>query len=83
MRLCAAGPLFAAFDAQAKALIDQVATSEAFAVNCWARDDLAYLPCMPRLDYMSINNALPAPDDCIPRVTWGNFWNKAGAGIWR
>ena len=28
---------------------------------------------MPWLDYTSINNALPGPDDCIPRVSWGKF----------
>ncbi len=64
---------FAAFDAQAKALIDEVAAGGALQANSGERDDLAYLSCMPWLDYTSINNALPGPDDCIPRVTWGRF----------
>lgn len=41
--------------------------------NTGARDDLAYASCMPWLDYTSINNALPGPDDCIPRISWGKF----------
>ena len=41
-------------------------------------DDLAYLSCMPWLDYTSINNALPGPDDCIPRITWGKIVERDG-----
>lgn len=69
---------FMTFDAQAKALIDQVAKGGALAANTGERDDLAYLSCMPWLDYTSINNALPGPDDCIPRVSWGKFVQHAG-----
>jgi len=64
---------FEAFDPQAKALIDAVALGDALQANSGERDDLAYLSCMPWLDYTAINNALPGPDDCIPRVTWGKF----------
>ncbi len=64
---------FVAFDAQAKALIDAAAMGGDLAANAGERDDLAYLSCMPWLDYTSINNALPGPDDCIPRVSWGKF----------
>lgn len=64
---------FGEFDAQAKALIDQVAAGQDLAPNTDERDDLAYLSCMPWLDYTSINNALPGPDDCIPRVSWGKI----------
>ena len=67
---------FAAFDAQAKSLIDQVAAGGALQANSGERDDLAYLSCKPWLDYTSINNALPGPDDCIPRVSWGKFVNQ-------
>lgn len=69
---------FGTFDAQAKALIDQVAKGGALAANTGERDDLAYLSCMPWLDYTAINNALPGPDDCIPRVSWGKFVEKDG-----
>lgn len=68
---------FRTFDAQAKALIDQVAKGRALDPNTGERDDLAYLSCMPWLDYTAINNALPGPDDCIPRVTWGKFVQRS------
>ena len=64
---------FATFEAQAKRLIDAVAAGGALDANSGERDDLAYLSCMPWLDYTAINNALPGPDDCIPRISWGKF----------
>ncbi len=64
---------FDAFDAAARAEIDDVASGRPFDPNNGGRDDLAYLSCLPWLDYTSINNALPGPDDCIPRVSWGKI----------
>ena len=69
-------PDFTAFDRQAKDLSAEVAAGGALQANSGERDDLAYLSCMPWLDYTSINNALPGPDDCIPRVSWGKFVNQ-------
>jgi len=69
---------FATFVAQAQALIDEVAQGEMLQANNGERDDLAYLSCMPWLDYTAINNALPGPDDCIPRVSWGKIVGKGG-----
>ncbi len=69
---------FASFDMQAKILIDQVASGGVLHANTGERDDLAYLSCMPWLDYTAINNALPGPDDCIPRVSWGKIVAKDG-----
>ncbi len=69
---------FDRFDAQAKSLIDEVAQGAVLSANSGERDDLAYLSCMPWLDYTAINNALPGPDDCIPRVTWGKFTQQGG-----
>ncbi len=69
---------FAVFDTQAKALIDEVAKGGVLQANSGERDDLAYLSCMPWLDYTSINNAMPGPDDCIPRVSWGKFVERDG-----
>jgi chloramphenicol O-acetyltransferase type A len=69
---------FTRFGAQAMALIDAVAKGGALQANSGERDDLAYLSCLPWLDYTSINNALPGPDDCIPRVTWGKFVDHGG-----
>lgn len=71
-------PEFEQFDWQAKSLIAEVASGGALSANSGERDDLAYLSCMPWLDYTSINNALPGPDDCIPRVTWGRFVERDG-----
>ncbi len=64
---------FNEFDRQAEALIDQAARDDVLRATSGERDDLAFLSCMPWLDYTSINNALSGPDDCIPRVTWGKF----------
>jgi chloramphenicol O-acetyltransferase type A len=72
---------FAAFDAQAAAIIRDVAAGGALNANTGARDDVAYLSCMPWLDYTAINNALPHADDCIPRVSWGKFVEQP-AGHW-
>jgi chloramphenicol O-acetyltransferase type A len=69
---------FDAFETQARSLIAAVAAGGALDVNSGERDDLAYLSCMPWLDYTSINNALPGPDDCIPRVTWGKIVERGG-----
>ncbi|MEM8538031.1 MAG: CatA-like O-acetyltransferase [Pseudomonadota bacterium] len=69
---------FEAFDAQAKALIDTVAGGGQLDGNDGSRDDLAYLSCLPWLDYTSLNNALPGPDDCIPRISWGKFVDHGG-----
>ena len=71
-------PEFGAFDTQAQDLIAATAAGNVLAPNSGERDDLAYLSCMPWLDYTSINNALPGPDDCIPRVTWGKFVDHGG-----
>ncbi|WP_224816529.1 chloramphenicol acetyltransferase [Hasllibacter sp. MH4015] len=64
---------FATFDARTKALIDEAAQKTDLAANSGERDDLAYLSCMPWLDYTSLSNAMPGPEDCIPRVGWGKI----------
>jgi len=63
---------FATFDRTAQHLIEEAANSP-LSPNTGQRDDLAYLSCMPWLDYSSINNAMPHARDCIPRVSWGKF----------
>jgi chloramphenicol O-acetyltransferase type A len=71
-------PTFDAFDSKAAALINEVAKGGVLQANSGERDDLAYLSCMPWLDYTSINNAMPGPDDCIPRVSWGKIVQRDG-----
>ena len=68
---------FVVFDAKCRELIEAAKSKVGLEANAGARDDLAYLSCMPWLDYTSINNALPGPDDCIPRVSWGKFTDDA------
>lgn len=46
------------------------------APNHGMRDDLAYLSCLPWLDYTSLDNAIGGPEDCIPRVSWGKITQK-------
>lgn len=71
-------PNHARFDQQAAAIIAEVATGGALNANTGERDDLAYLSCLPWLDFTSINNALPHAQDCIPRVSWGKFVESQG-----
>ncbi|MGL4234445.1 CatA-like O-acetyltransferase [Tabrizicola sp.] len=71
-------PDFATFDGRAAAIIAEVAAGGTLNANTGQRDDLAYLSCLPWLDFTSINNALPHADDCIPRVSWGKFVEVGG-----
>ncbi len=61
------------FDKAAADIIAKVAVGGDLNANSGARDDVAYLSCMPWLDFTSINNAIPGPQDCIPQVSWGKF----------
>ena len=70
-------PDFKTFDRQCDALIKDVASGSELKPNTGSRDDLVYLSCLPWLDFTSLNNALPGPDDCIPRVSWGKFVEQA------
>lgn len=64
---------FSDFDEQAAILIAEAAMRDSLGANDEDKDDVAYLSCMPWLDYTSINNAMPHKDDCIPRVSWGKI----------
>lgn len=68
-------PDFAAFDAAAKAEIDRARTAPV-EPDKDGRTDLAYLSCTPWLDYVSITNAMPSREDCIPRISWGKIVAK-------
>lgn len=72
-------PDFARFDASTKALIDAAAKDGGLDANTGDRDDLAYLSCMPWLDYTSLSNAMSGPDHCIPIVGWGKIVKDDGA----
>lgn len=64
---------FATFDKTAKAVIADTAHQAELNPIGEARDAVAYLSCMPWMDYTSISNAMPHRYDCIPRVTWGKY----------
>ena len=66
-------PDFDTFVAQAGKLIADAAKRDNLDANDGAQDDVAFLSCMPWLDYTSINNALSSKDDCIPRISWGKI----------
>ncbi len=65
-------PDFARFDAAA---LDEIARARTAEVepDRDGRKDLVYLSCTPWLDYVSITNAMPSAEDCIPRIGWGKI----------
>jgi chloramphenicol O-acetyltransferase type A len=66
-----------AFDADMAAIVADAAAGGDLNANA-GRHDVAYLSCMPWLDYTSLNNALPDAEDCIPRVGWGRIVTDGG-----
>ena len=47
--------------------------------NMESRDDLIYFSCLPWLPVLSLTNERHVdPDDCIPRVGWGNYQMQNG-----
>ena len=69
------------FDSSCKAIIDETAKGADLGANTGQRNDLAYLSCLPWIDFTALDNALPGPDDCIPRFSWGKLI-KASNGSW-
>lgn len=69
-----------AFDAHASERIAKVRAGAPLGANDGTVEDVAYLSCLPWMDYTSLDNALPGPDDCIPRVSWGKIVEKGGGG---
>lgn len=67
----------ARFDGHATEKIMEVREGAVLNANDGSIEDVAYLSCLPWLDYTSLDNALPGPDDCIPRVTWGKIVETA------
>ncbi|WP_305970588.1 MULTISPECIES: chloramphenicol acetyltransferase [unclassified Mameliella] len=76
-------PDFARFDAGAKAAIEEARNRATLAGNAEGMDGVAYMSCLPWLDFTALDNAMPHADDCIPRVAWGkivpegNGWRMA------
>ncbi len=66
----------ATFDKAAAETMDAVKSADSLNANDGSQQDVAYLSCLPWLDYSSLDNALPHADDCIPRVSWGKIVPK-------
>ena len=64
------------FDAHTKTKIEEVRAGVPLNANDGSVQDVAYLSCLPWLDYSSLDNALPHAADCIPRVSWGKIVPK-------
>ncbi len=69
------------FDAHCKAVIDATAHGADLGANTGQRLDLAYLSCLPWVDFTAFDNALSSAEDCIPRFSWGKFV-EAPDGRW-
>jgi chloramphenicol O-acetyltransferase type A len=67
----------ATFDAGMAAVVARAAAGGELNANP-GQQDVAYLSCLPWLDYSAINNAMADADDCIPRVSWGKIVTDAG-----
>lgn len=64
---------FVTFDKQTARIIEETAGKDDLNPVGFGADAIAFLSCMPWLDYTGINNAMPSKNDCIPRVTWGKY----------
>lgn len=69
-------PTRSRFDTHAQEKITVVRKGAPLNANDGTIEDVAYLSCLPWLDYTSLDNALPGPDDCIPRTSWGKIVPK-------
>ncbi|MBY6163467.1 chloramphenicol acetyltransferase [Mameliella alba] len=74
-------PDFDAFDKGAHAAIEEARHRESLAANGEGQDGVAFMSCLPWLDFTSLDNALPHAQDCIPRVAWGKIVEDTGG--WR
>ncbi|GAB4355308.1 MAG: chloramphenicol acetyltransferase [Oricola sp.] len=66
-------PDWRVFDPLCARAIAEAAERGGLGANEGARDDVAYLSCLPWLDFTGLTHVMPGPDECIPRVSWGRF----------
>jgi hypothetical protein len=72
------------FDESCKAIIEETTRGADLGANTGQRFDLAYLSCLPWIDFTALDNALPGPDDCIPRFSGASSSRpRMGAGVAR
>ncbi len=72
---------FARFDAAARTEIARVQASGSFEPSVPVDGAVAYVSCVPWMDFTALDNAMPNTDDCIPRIAWGKIVPEAGG--WR
>lgn len=64
---------FARFDKEAAAAIDEARQRKTLEANAGGSDAVAYVSCLPWMDFTALDNAMPDAQDCIPRVSWGKI----------
>lgn len=72
---------FVTFDRGARAAIDEARARQTMGAHEGAGDAVAYMSCLPWLDFTALDNAMPHAQDCIPRVAWGKIVPEAAR--WR
>ncbi|WP_425098795.1 CatA-like O-acetyltransferase [Tropicibacter sp. S64] len=79
-------PDFPTFDAEAQRRMAEARVADGLNPVLGDNDDaVAFVSCLPWLDFTALDNALPHAEDCIPRVSWGkivpegNGWRMAMA----
>lgn len=63
----------AMFDAECARITAQVQDSNGINAGETMRLNVAYLSCLPWVDFTALDHALPQSDDCIPRISWGKI----------
>lgn len=71
-------PDFAAFDRDAAGRMEAAAKETGLKTSDVSGDGVAYLSCLPWMDFTALDHAVPDADDCIPRVSWGKIVEEDG-----
>lgn len=72
-------PDLARFAPAARAALDATRAAGRVEPGLEGEDDIAFLSCLPWLDFAALDNPVVGPDDCIPRVSWGRIVGDAAA----
>lgn len=70
-------PEFTAFAPLARSALDATRAAGRVEPRLEGGDDIAFLSCLPWLDFAAMDNPVQGPDDCIPRVSWGRIVGDA------
>lgn len=64
---------YAAFAETARATLDAQRAGGILDPGIDGADDVAFLSCLPWLDFTALDQPVEGADDCIPRVAWGKI----------